>query len=247
MSQKKTVVPGMDNSDASFGDSRSATGNFYSRDNNARSARHGTVIPGMENTQPRDTKGDNPNTGRNQNDGKPIIGFLYSVSRMESGEYWPLHIGQNTIGNSSECDICLPEATISNEHAILVIRKMKKPEKVIASISDTRSTNGTMLNGESLGFAAVDCKNGDILTFGECYELYLVLIDVAELGLKKSESFISTNDDGLDIQEENIPHSIRDTVPPRFVSPEAPRSSNGTVGLNGGGGASFGKGGTQGM
>ena len=75
---------------------------------------------------------------------------------------------------------------------MLVVRKMKNPEKVIASISDARSTNGTMLNGQSLGFSAEECKNGDIITIGDNYELYLILIDAASLGLKPVEGFIAT-------------------------------------------------------
>ena len=73
---------------------------------------------------------------------------------------------------------------------------MKNPEKVIASISDARSTNGTMLNGVSLGFTAEECKNGDIITIGENYELYLILVDAATLGLSVSKDFIAIEEEG---------------------------------------------------
>lgn len=121
---------------------------------------------------------------------KPIVGFLYSISRSGSGEYWPVHIGSNTIGRSSDCDVCLPEGTVSDKHATLVVRLMKNPEKVIASICDSSSTIGTMLNGESLGFEQRECFNGDILTIGAHYDLLFILVDAKQIGLKVCSEFI---------------------------------------------------------
>ena len=152
MSQNKTVVPGME-SGGFYG--KDQTTEFYSRSTNARGMSKGTVVPGMENSR------GNVGTSRPQSfssqqrqnkPGKPVFGFLYSISRQGIGEYWPLYLGQNVIGSSPKCDICLREGTVSNEHAVIVVRNMKNPEKTIASISDARSTNGTMINGVSLGF-----------------------------------------------------------------------------------------------
>jgi len=130
--------------------------------------------------------------------GKPVVGFLYSVSRTATGEFWPLYQGQNTIGQGPENDIQLSEGTVSTEHAVIMVRKLKKPEKVIASITDARSTNGTMLNGQSLGFTAEECKNGDIITIGDNYEMYLILVDPATIGLSVSESFIPVDSEAQD-------------------------------------------------
>ncbi len=152
--------------------------------------------------------------------GKPVVGFAYSISRSPVGEFWPLHVGQNTIGKDPSCDIVLNEGTVSAEHAVLVVRKMKNPEKVIASVSDARSTNGTMINGMSLGFQAEECKNGDIITIGDNYELYIVLVDVAELGLKVSENFVH-----VDEAPEDIMPGMPD-IPSPFVP-------GGTVGADG--------------
>lgn len=127
----------------------------------------------------------------NQPAQKPIVGFLYSISRSGSGEYWPVHIGSNTIGRSGECDICLSEGTVSDKHATLVVRMMKNPEKVIASICDSSSTIGTMINGESLGFEQRECFNGDILTVGAHYDLLFILIDAKQIGLKVCGDFIA--------------------------------------------------------
>ena len=191
MSQKKTVIQGLEPAETPY-QNNGAGASFYSRGGRATS--RGTVVSGMnDNVQesPVVSRQAAPQQARPSASGKPVVGFLYSVSRTAAGEYWPLHIGQNTIGQNSNSDIMLSEGTVSSDHAVLVVRKMKKPEKVIASISDARSTNGTMINGESLGFSAVECHNGDIITIGDNYELYLILIDPSSLGLTVSENFIS--------------------------------------------------------
>lgn len=261
MSQNKTVIQGLEPAD---GTTRMEPGgarpNFYAR--NERPAARGTIVPGMMDVSMSSSAAASDSssttqqpTGRAFLSGKPVVGFLYSVSRTAVGEFWPLHVGQNTIGQSPTCDIVLPEGTVSAEHAVLVVRKMKKPEKVIASISDARSTNGTMLNGESLGFSAVECKNGDILTVGDNYELYLILVDVAELGLAVNENFIPVQvgeeeddmndpgpfDPGMTRPGDDYP-GYAGPIPPAFggYSP-----AGGTVGLDGT--TQQNKGGTVGM
>jgi pSer/pThr/pTyr-binding forkhead associated (FHA) protein len=236
MSQNKTVIPGLEPSDANYGQGGSSS-NFYSR--NSQPASRGTVIPGMGTNAPEKPADNRPQQRSANPTGKPVVGFLYSVSRTPAGEFWPLHIGQNTIGKAPSCDICLKEGTVSTDHAVLVVRKMKNPEKVIASISDARSTNGTMLNGQSLGFSAEECKNGDIITIGDNYELFLILIDAATLGLKVQEGFIPVEtadeeevfDDG---PEPFFPGSQRPTRAGTGFDPyDFNPAAGGTVGLDG--------------
>ena len=201
MSQNRTIISGLEPDDSprqqNSNYNRQGGGDFYSRGNG--NSHRGTVVPGMDDS-PAPQGGQSapqakPSYGKAAPQGKPVVGFLYSVSRYAGGEFWPLHIGQNVIGQNSKCDIQLPEGTVSGEHAVLVVRKMKNPEKVIASISDARSTNGTMINGVSLGFSAEECKNGDILTIGDNYELLVVLIDAPTLGLKVNPNFIAVETD----------------------------------------------------
>jgi len=169
MSSNKTVIPGMESSQEPMQELRGQ-----------QSFGGGTYVPGNIQTPVGNTMTE-----------KPIIGFLFSVSKTPSGEFWPLHIGSNTIGRSSECDVCLSEGTVSEQHAVLVIRMMKNPEKVIASVCDARSTMGTMINGESLGFDQKECFNGDIITIGAHYDLYFILIDVKQIGLNVCREFIA--------------------------------------------------------
>ncbi|MBP5776808.1 MAG: FHA domain-containing protein [Prevotella sp.] len=254
MSQNKTVIKGLEPADAPNVEG-GASGNFYTRA--VRPNAKGTVVPGMEGAVTNAANIPTPQSQQNKPaTGKPVVGFLYSISRTAFGEYWPVHIGQNTIGQNPASDIVLPEGTVSSDHAVLVVRKMKNPEKVIASISDARSTNGTMLNGESLGFSAVDCKNGDIITIGDNYELLLVLVDAPALGLKVREDFIPVQTDGLstdDIPGSPYTNPTSQTIPGSGYAgpmpPPFPGGSSvplaGTVGIDGSAPAA--KGGTVGI
>ena len=254
MSQNKTVIKGLEPADAPNVEG-GASGNFYTRA--VRPNAKGTVVPGMEGAVTNAASIPSPQLQQNKPaTGKPVVGFLYSISRTAFGEYWPVHIGQNTIGQNPASDIVLPEGTVSSDHAVLVVRKMKNPEKVIASISDARSTNGTMLNGESLGFSAVDCKNGDIITIGDNYELLLVLVDAPALGLKVREDFIPVQTDGLstdDIPGSPYTNPTSQTIPGSGYAgpmpPPFPGGSSvplaGTVGIDGSAPAA--KGGTVGI
>lgn len=136
---------------------------------------------------------------------KPVLGFLFSISNNGKTEFWPLYLGSNIVGSNASDDVYLPEATVSSRHANLVIQKMKNPEKVVAAISDMGSTNGTMLNGASVFVTPTECKLGDKLTFGDHYELLLLLLDPKKLGLAPIEGFMPISDDTKDETEEHFP------------------------------------------
>ena len=234
MSQNKTVVPGM----SGAGQNNEDPQNFYVRENvGGGDYSKGTYVPGMQTAPILQVRGDVAPVQQLQNrktiGGKPVVGFLYSISRQGIGEYWPLHIGSNTIGSSPKCNVCLREGTISGEHAVLVVRKMKNPEKTIASLCDSRSTNGTMLNGTSLAFNAVECKNNDVIVVGENYQLVLLLVDTAGLGLTISDSFMPL--DGT--QQDPIDSINNMDAPVQMPDPYSPfnngNSADGTVGLDG--------------
>lgn len=196
MSQNKTVIQGLEPDSSGGGYAPSSTNsNFYSRGSSHSSAARGTIVPGMAEAQ---QQAGSPNGGGNLNvgpqprkpiqPGKPIVGFLYSVSRTPMGEYWPLQMGRNTIGQAEDSDILLAEGTVSSSHAVIVVRQVKNG--IIAAITDTQSTNGTMINGEVIGFSAEECHDGDIITIGNNYQFVLMLIDAVKLGLSVSKDFI---------------------------------------------------------
>lgn len=147
----------------------------------------GTVYPGMPVPA--------ASTNRNEGASKPMMGILYSVSRTPYGEFWPLYVGPNTIGRGSNNSIYLSEASVSENHATIIIRKMQKQGNsngIFVFVQDTGSMCGTLLNGDTLDFNPRECKSGDIITIGANYELYLLLIDPDALGLKTKPDFQST-------------------------------------------------------
>lgn len=121
MSQNRTVFPGVGPDEGDYREDRQYQGGNYSRPQ--RRENNGTVFPGMENI--RENVGSGGVHANRRQSSKPLVGFLYSISRTGFGEYWPVHIGPNVIGRSSRCDISLPEGTVSEEHAVLVVRMMK--------------------------------------------------------------------------------------------------------------------------
>lgn len=223
MSNNKTIVPGIEDANEKEPAFEGRTSEFYQRGKVAP-ANYETVVRGIE---AHENGNEQQGSVRPMATGKPVVGFLYSISRTNLGEYWPLHIGPNTIGSSAKCDIQLKEGTVSSEHAELVVRQLKNPAKIIASITDARSTNGTMINGESLGFSPVECFNGNIITFGENYQCVLILIDTASLNLTVSENFIPV---GPQNKEEPIADSSRNFPP--FDGNGNQFDAMGTVGLN---------------
>lgn len=243
MSQNKTVIQGLepDNSpQRRTSPPRGSEGNsFYSRGNHPH-GKPGTVVPGMSNNSPYAANGIEQGQQAPQGQpirksapsGKPVVGFLYSVSRTPAGEFWPIQIGRNTIGQSPDNDIQLPEGTVSSSHAILVTRQVKG--NIIAAITDSMSTNGTMINGETIGFTPEQCKSGDIITIGNNYQLYLILVDAAQLGLSVSKDFIPIEAEEEDNQEEEIPSFDPNSTHPGGYYPEGSYSpSGGTIGLDG--------------
>ena len=161
------------------------------------------------------------------------MGFLYSISKTPAGEFWQLQIGRNTIGQGSDADICLLEGTVSINHAVLVVRQITNTGGVIAAITDTQSTNGTILNGETIGFSAVECHNGDIITIGDNYELFLILVDSAKLKLSVSPNFIPVENEDEVADSEDIPNFPGGaTRPGGFEQPYDGPSPWGTNGYN---------------
>lgn len=256
MSQKKTVIQGLEPNPNVGKKQQSEPTGFYARNNRSVKSR-GTIVPGMMDYQ-QSAADEATQMPRQQQPkarpvatGKPVVGFLYSVSRVASGEFWPVCIGRNVIGKNADADICLAEATVSDNHAILVVRQLKNTGGVVAAIGDKLSTNGTLVNGEPtpIDGGALECHDGDIITIGNNYELVFVLIDVAKLGLSVSPGFIpvdtaSDDDDDEEAADDEAPFfgGAAKTQPGTGFSPygNAPWGSEpgaapagGTVGMDG--------------
>lgn len=221
MSESKTFVPGTETENTPAYEGR--TNDYYKR-GNQRPTGYETFVGGTESPF---APAEPTNNHSHALSTKPVVGFLYSISRTSVGEYWPLHLGSNTIGSSAKCDIQLSEATVSGEHADLVVRQMKSPAKLIASVTDARSTNGTMINGASLGFSSQECFNGDVITFGEHYQCVLLLIDPKVYGLESSADFIPVGK----IDTNPFPHTPVDIPNPGTDNAGRQFGGGGTVGM----------------
>lgn len=180
----------------------------------------GTYVPGMHAEAPG-VKNENEEPTNDT----PVVGFLYSISRKGIGEYWPLHLGTNTIGRAADCDIRLNEMSVSEHHAVISIKQMKTQHKLIASIRDAGSKNGIFLNDEELDYENHSCKMHDLILIGRNYKLLLLLIDAERYGLTVADDFVPA------VETTDIPQQGA----LGFMDPYSSegRKIDGTVNLNG--------------
>ena len=155
----------------------------------------GTYVPGMHENAPGVDDESTPVT----ND-TPVVGFLYSISRKGIGEYWPLHLGTNTIGRAEDCDVRLNEQSVSEHHAVISIKQMKSTNTLIASIRDVGSKNGIFLNEDELDYDNHPCKMHDLILIGHNYKLLLLLIDAERYGLTVAKDFVPAIEENLPMQ-----------------------------------------------
>ena len=171
---------------------------FYTQSAEAKNESR-TFIPGMKR------KSDSPSAVPGQEvesqavrielQRRPLAGVLYSVSRDNIGELFPVYIGRNTIGSKPESDIYLTEKSVDGDHAIFLIRKISMGDgskRVTMSISDYGSEHGTTINGERLEDDVVPVKAGDVIGIGRAYKFYFMPLDSEELGLAPCRDFVAT-------------------------------------------------------
>ena len=126
----------------------------------------------------------------NEDSEVPVVGFLYSLSRGGEPEWWPLHIGRNTIGKSEDMDIVLSEGSISSHHANINLKRLRRSGNALAaSLVDVGSKTGIILNDEELDYDPHTIHNEDIITFGLNYKCVVILIDPTKYGLEESAEF----------------------------------------------------------
>ncbi|OJT21409.1 hypothetical protein BO221_26675 [Archangium sp. Cb G35] len=75
-----------------------------------------------------------------------------------------------SVGRLPDCELFIDDASVSKRHAVL---RWNEPQGR-CTVQDTGSTNGTFLNGSTLGTRETTLKDGDILSFGNVQFWYLV-------------------------------------------------------------------------
>ncbi|MDR1646002.1 MAG: FHA domain-containing protein [Tannerellaceae bacterium] len=194
MANYRTVVPGVQNGNEGTVVNQPTPGHAYPDTTPAHS---GTRIQGVEDPR-RPAPAPEPSAG------KPLVGFLVSVSRTEEAEYWVLRQGQNLIGSGPECDIVLNELSVSKVHAVLAIhRNPGDNNRLNVGIMERGSSNGIFVNDTYIGFNPCQCKNLDKIRLGN-YEFLLFLFDAREYGLKKAENFASKPSGNFDYTDREL-------------------------------------------
>lgn len=190
MSQSKTFIPGIDDAPNGGG----AAGDLYGRSAGA-SDRTRTYVPGIyrdasqEGCEPQSPQPET--TMRIQ--GRTMVGMLYSISHIATGEVFPIYIGRNTIGSSDDSDVCLLEQTVSPHHAVLLVRAIDTAEgghTLTMHITDYDSEYGTIVGNDRLEYDKVECRDHDVITIGRSYKLLLCLFDADGYGLKVADDFM---------------------------------------------------------
>lgn len=104
------------------------------------------------------------------------IGFLLTFSHDRAGRYYPLFEGRNTVSRDRDADVSLFfDGRVSAPHAEILFR----PSTGQCVIIDKDSVNGTVVNGEDLGYGGRKIlQNGDIVTLGDTtFKLFLLDFD----------------------------------------------------------------------
>lgn len=112
------------------------------------------------------------------------LACLYVLRGPSAGTL--LEVRSRTVaGRDPSCDMVLPEAGISREHAIF------QDDGNTLTVSDIASTNGTFVNGEQI-HEPTSLKEGDVVKMGGC--------ELEYVGRKPEAEFPSYRD-----TRENIP------------------------------------------
>lgn len=139
----------------------------------------------------------------------PLVGFLISFSKSTIGESWELREGNlYVIGKGNDAAVLLNEQSASDHHAALHIRRSNDDEKkLMVVITDTNSTNGTVVNGKDIGINGhISLQHHDKIIIGN-YELVMIVIDQERLQLKPNEKFqsiVATQDTSYDYSSQSL-------------------------------------------
>lgn len=173
-----------------------AKGGLYSQSAKSSNIRR-TYIAGMKPREDKKTSGqeemsDDGRYTRINLQERPLAGILYSVSRDTAGEIFPIYVGRNTIGSEPECDVYLPEDTVSSNHAVLLVRMLPNDEggrTMTVSITDYDSEFGTAVNGTAVEYDPARLSGMERIMIGNAYNFIFIPLDQNALGLIPDSSF----------------------------------------------------------
>lgn len=91
---------------------------------------------------------------------RKLVGWLVSYTMDEMGVDFKLYEGKNLVGRNVDCQVTIPDTTVSGIHALILYRAGK------FSIRDQQSTQGTFVNDEDIELDPRYLKDGDMIRFG---------------------------------------------------------------------------------
>ena len=98
---------------------------------------------------------------REYRSGRKLVGWLVSYSFDKMRVYFRLYEGRNIVGRDIDCNITLPDKTISGKHATILFKNDK------FKIKDELSSHGTFVNDQDIEEEAVELHDNDIIRIGE--------------------------------------------------------------------------------
>jgi hypothetical protein len=95
-------------------------------------------------------------------DARKLVGWLVTYSFDRMGADFRLYEGRNVIGRDMDCNITIPDKTMSGKHATILFRSDK------FKIKDELSSHGTIVNGNDIESEhIVELHDGDLIQMGE--------------------------------------------------------------------------------
>src|SRR5688572_2950291 len=103
---------------------------------------------------------DDTSTVATLSDTERPVGFLTITSGNNLGQVYPIKLGRTVIGRGSGCTIHLNDTQVSREHLEI--------ETTASGVTarDLKTTNGSFLDGKSMGAKALPIKHGAEITVG---------------------------------------------------------------------------------
>lgn len=222
MSQNKTVVPGVNLNQSEI--ESSIYDELYSRNPESSNA---TYVPGVSQKTVVGTNTSSLSVDEHfpdrEEEPEPrtiilkkrvVVGVLFSISKGILGELFPVYLGDNLIGNTEECDVCLLEKTVSSRHALLNISHSPGSMSYQISITDLNSMYGTLVNDVDVRYDVSIVSENDVITCGLHYKLLLKLFDVEENHLHEDDEF-----EAVQIKHDSVTIPQRSNLSNVFYTP----------------------------
>ena len=92
---------------------------------------------------------------------RKLVGWLVTYSFDRMGADFRLYEGRNVIGRDVECNITVPDKTISGKHATILFKNEK------FKIKDELSSHGTFVNDRDIEDETVELHDNDLIRLGE--------------------------------------------------------------------------------